>query len=353
MKALVTGANGFLGQHVVAALLERGVEVRAIVRPAAHLDGLAWPARVEVFRADLRASTDLGRALEGVDALVHLAASFEGGEDGMFASTVVGTERLLGAVRASACRHVILASSLSVYDWSAVKGTLDEDSPLEPAPDLYERDGYAIAKSWQERVARRMARDHGFDLTVLRPGFIWGRDHALLAAMGVRVGRVQLVIGPLSPIPMTHVENCSDIFAAAVTDARARGATLNVVDGPGPRIWTFVGEYLRGTGESVVRVPVPYRAALLAVRIAHRTLFRRNLRLPQILIPVRFEARLKPLRFSNRRARELLGWEAPLDHGSCLARTFAGERERASDTSLAADPGRPGRAKGGAASSGR
>ncbi len=74
MKALVTGANGFLGRHVVVALLARGIEVRALVRPAARLEALGWPSSVEVFRADLRTSRELGRAFEGVDVLLHLAA---------------------------------------------------------------------------------------------------------------------------------------------------------------------------------------------------------------------------------------------------------------------------------------
>ena len=51
MRVLVTGANGFLGRHVVGALLARGVEVRAMVRPAAHLGALGWPSSVEVFTA--------------------------------------------------------------------------------------------------------------------------------------------------------------------------------------------------------------------------------------------------------------------------------------------------------------
>ena len=79
MKVLVTGANGFLGRHVVAALLARGAEVRAMVRPAACLDVLQWPSSVEVFRADLRTSSELARAFEGVDVLLHLAAVVSGG----------------------------------------------------------------------------------------------------------------------------------------------------------------------------------------------------------------------------------------------------------------------------------
>ncbi|HEY2154447.1 MAG TPA: NAD(P)H-binding protein, partial [Isosphaeraceae bacterium] len=98
MKVLITGANGFLGRHVVDEFLKRGNEVRAMVRPAARIDGLGWPAEVEVFRADLRASRDLVSAFEGIDAVVHLAAGVKRSEDAQFAASVVGTERLLEAM---------------------------------------------------------------------------------------------------------------------------------------------------------------------------------------------------------------------------------------------------------------
>ena len=110
MRALVTGANGFLGRHVVDALLDRGIEVRAIVRPAALLDGLGWPSSVQVFRADLRTSRELHRAFEGVDVLLHLAAVVSGEEDAQFAGTVGGTERLLDAMATSACRRLVPVS---------------------------------------------------------------------------------------------------------------------------------------------------------------------------------------------------------------------------------------------------
>src|SRR6185369_6675413 len=130
MRALVTGANGFLGRHVVTALLARGIEVRAMVRPATRLDALGWSSSVEIFRADLRTSRDLPRAFEDVDVLIHLAAVVSGGEDAQFAGTVAGTERLLDAMATVACRRLVLCSSFSVYNYSAVRGTLDEDSPL-------------------------------------------------------------------------------------------------------------------------------------------------------------------------------------------------------------------------------
>jgi UDP-glucose 4-epimerase len=338
MRALVTGAGGFLGRHVVSTLVDRGIEVRAMVRPAATLEGLEWSEQVEILRADLRDQRALVGAFDGVDVLVHLAAVADGSDDFVFASTVTGTERLLAAMSGTGCRHLVLISSLSVYDWSSIGGTLDEDSPLEVAPHLYLRDGYAIAKAWQERVVRRAAEEDGFELTVLRPGFLWGRDHAHVAAMGMSLGSLHLVVGPLTRIPMTYVENCADLIGLTVTDGRARGRTFNVVDGPGERVWSQLGRYLRGTGRRGIRVPIPYRLAFALVRIARATFFRKSTNLPQILFPVRFEARLKPLRFTNRRVRDRLGWEPPFDLRASLARTFPAVGAPDLDGSPAVEP---------------
>jgi UDP-glucose 4-epimerase len=322
MKVLVTGANGFLGRHVVDALLARDLNVRALVRPASPVDALGWPTSLEVFRADLRTSRDLVRAFDGVEVVLHLAATLSGGEDAQFAGTVAGTERLLDAMAASACRRLVLCSSFSVYDYSATRKTLDETSPLHKTEDVYNRDGYTIAKWWQERVTRRTAEAHGWDLTVLRPGFIWGRDHSYLAALGQEVGRHHLVIGPMTRIPMTHVENCADVFVRATTDPRARGQTLNVVDGDGERIWTYLSDHLRGSRETGWRIPVPYTLGITAVRLCYATIFRTATKVPGILIPRRFESRLKPLHFDNRKLRETLDWSPPLDYRQCLARTY-------------------------------
>jgi 2-alkyl-3-oxoalkanoate reductase len=325
LNVLVTGAAGFLGRHVVAALLARGHRVRVLVRPATSIDGLSWADRVEVFRADLRSPRPLEGALEEIDVLVHLAARVGGSDAAQMADTVVGTERLLEAMARSATRRLVLASSFSVYDWGAVRGgVLTEESPLAAA-DLYRRDGYTIAKTWQERVARRMSRDHGWDLTVLRPGFIWGKDHADFAGLGQKVGRWYVVIAPAACAPLTHVENCADAFAEAVEDPRAAGETFNVVDNHGLSSWRYLGEYRRRTGARLIRIPVPYAAwltgALMASAVSRR-LFGEKAKLPGLFVPCRFRARFRPLRFDTRKIHDILGWSPPLDLESCLRRTY-------------------------------
>jgi UDP-glucose 4-epimerase len=276
---------------------------------------------VDFVRADL-VTGHLEGAFDGVGAVVHLAAATGGDEHDQFAATVIGTERLLAAMARSGCRRLILASSFAVYDWSRIDGTLDERSPLVPSHTLYARDGYCVAKSWQERVTRRLTATHGWDLVVLRPGFIWGKDRSELAACGQPLGPAQIVVGPLSRIPMTHVDNCADLFARVVDDPRASGETFNVVDGPGERIWRFLDQHFRGTGRRRVRVPIPYALTYFAVNAIFGRLAQKSPKLPGLLVPCRLEARMKPLTFTNRKAVRVLGWHPPLSYAECLTQSF-------------------------------
>jgi UDP-glucose 4-epimerase len=313
----VTGAAGFLGARVVDALVRRGHEVRALVRPAGAVP--AWDDRVRVSRADLREPGGAADALAGVSAVVHLAAQVTGSDEARFAGTVVATENLLATMAAADVRRLVLASSFSVYDWSRTGGEVSERTPLEQEPALYERDGYAIAKWWQERVVRRAAEQDGLELTVLRPGFIWGPGNELVDGVGQRLGGMQLVFGPAGRLPLTHVENCADCFAAAVESDSAVGATLDVVDGDAPRKWRYTCD----VGTARVRVPVPYVLAFGLVRFVHRVaraLLGERLRLPSIFVPRRFEARFKPVRSSGAEARRVLAWQPPFGYEEALRR---------------------------------
>lgn len=312
----MTGAGGFLGARVTQALARRGHEVVALVRPAGEPPRLG---AVEVVGGDLRDRPPPG-VLDGIDAVVHLAAQVTGGDEARFAGTVVATEHLLNAMQAAGVRRLVLASSYSVYDWSALGDSLDERSPLESARRVHERDGYAVAKLWQERVARRAAERGEIDLTVLRPGYIWGPGRELVPGIGQRVGGVELVFGPFARLPLTHVENCADCFAAALDSERAVGTTFNVVDGHGVSTWRYVRDV---AGAAALRIPVPYAVAFGAVRLVHRVaraLLGPRLRLPSIFVPRRFEARFKPVRSDAGRARELLGWQPPLSYEEALRR---------------------------------
>ncbi len=332
MKVLVTGANGFLGRAVVRVFQERGHAVRALVRPATTVAGL-WDDRVQVVRADLRLPFSPEELFEGVDTAVHLAADVTGGDEEQWASTVVGTERLLAAMCASGTRRLVLASSLSVYDWSATDSALTESTPI--ATNLVERGGYARAKVWQERLVRRAADAHSLEITVLRPGYIWGSAESYPPGVGQSIGRVHIVMGGRTRLPLTHVQNCADCFVAATERPSAVGRTFNVVDDDAVRAWRYMGEYLARTGTPGPRLVVPYGLSLRLVRLVQRAsklIFHGKGKLPSVMMPARFEARFKPLRFPTIELRTVLGWHPPYDFETALERTygapFAGRKSR-------------------------
>ena len=318
---LVSGAGGFLGRSVVDRLLERGHEVRAIVRPSSSKP--PWPDTVEVFRADLRVQDGLVSAFDGVDAVLHLAAATSGNEDTQFASTVVATERFLDAMAKSTVKRLIHVSSLVVYDWSKARSCMDEKTPLENNP--YAMGGYTIAKIWQERVVSRFAKKHSWDLTIARPGFIWGEGHAQIAGMGRQFGRLYLLFGPFTRLPLSHVDNCADCLVTAIENPAASGEILNIIDGDDVRVWRYAREYARRSGQRGPLLPVPYRVGLGVAQLAaltSRTLFGKKGKLPSLLTPRRFESQFKPIRFSNRKVTSVLDWRPRLSFDQCLDRSF-------------------------------
>ena len=322
MLVLVSGAGGFLGRYVVDRLLERSHEVRAIIWPASPVP--KWSSRhVDIFRADLCSYDNLVSAFEGVDALLHLAAAVSGDENVQFLSTIVATERLLSAMARSSVKRLVHVSSLVVYDWARAKGIMNEDTPLLNKP--YDMGSYTNAKVWQERLVSRFAKAHSWDLTIMRPGFIWGYQHAQIGGMGRQAGRMHFMFGPFTRLPLSHVVNCADCLVAAVERPAAVGETFNVIDGDEIRVWRYVQEYVKRSGQCRLLIPIPYRFGLSLARLAllvSRTLFGKKGQLPSLLTPRRFEAQFKPVRFSSLKLKEQLAWSPPLNFEACLNETY-------------------------------
>jgi UDP-glucose 4-epimerase len=321
MKVLVSGAGGFLGRHLVELLAGRGHSVRALIRPAAKEPN--WTGSVEPFRADLRVPDNLASAFAGVNAVVHLAAATTGSEDQQFSATVVGTENFLKAMAQSEVKRLIHVSSLVVYDWSQARKVLDEETPL--LQDIYGMGAYTIAKAWQERLVTRAAHAHGWDLTIMRPGFIWGPQHANLAGMGRHFRKTYVMFGPFSHLPLSHVTNCADCIAATLEKRAAIGETFNVIDSDEVRVWRYVREYARGTRQPGLFLPLPYAFGLAIAYLASFTsqiLFGKNARLPSLLMPRRYQSQFKPIRFNTRKLRDKLGWAPPMTFEESLRQTY-------------------------------
>lgn len=313
MKILVTGGNGFLGSYIVNALRDRGDVVRV-------LDFVSRDGRsdVEPFTADLVTSDNLEAAFDGVDVLVHLAASMRGRTEEIIHNTVEGSRRLLDAMARSTTRRIVLASSFSVYDWSKLGTSMSEDDEILDQSTMQAYDGYAQAKTLQERLTRDFARRNGWTLTVLRPAALWGRGVWGEFLIGKRIGMAQTVVAPSTPIRIVYVENAVDAFVLATRSTGSAELILNVIDDPQITSWRYAGIVQRRVGG--VRVPLPYTLGLFTARLASLLAWGSR-RLPYFLQPRRFEALHKPVACSNRLLREALGWTPRYTFDEALART--------------------------------
>ncbi|MGI9423654.1 MAG: NAD-dependent epimerase/dehydratase family protein [Hyphomicrobiaceae bacterium] len=312
MNILVTGANGFLGRHVVSSLLEVAdvdTRIRCLVRVGSNLHGLDR-LDVEVFRGSLDDESAYQEMLDGIDVVVHLAASMGGSPMGMFAETVVSTEKLVRHVNRSRVSRFVFCSSFSVYGASQLKAgaVFDERCPIEPNPT--KRDSYAWCKYYQELWVKEKLDEAG--LVVVRPGVIYGEGQGLLSS---RVGLqlpglpVFLRIGGRARLPLIHVANCADLIARATVRTDIKSEVFNAVDDECPTQSDYMAMYEGVCGKVPRKLWLPYPLFWLASACydgLHR-LSKGNF--PAIFSPYKARSMYRPFEYSNGKAKTLLNWQ--------------------------------------------
>ncbi|MFT4225570.1 NAD-dependent epimerase/dehydratase family protein [Micropruina sp.] len=325
MKVFITGATGFVGSYVVGDALAAGHEVRALVRPASRnpLASIAGHPRLSLVRADLRDRSTLGGALRDVDAVIHLAAAKSGDFSTQFAGTVLTTENLLTAMADSSAKRLVAVSTFSVYDYTHLSpgSVLDESSPIEQT--AARRDEYARTKLIQERLYRDASSE--FDVVILRPGMIYGRDNLWHSLLGSPLGPLFLKVGGRSVLPMTYVENCAQAITLALTSADAVGKVLNIVDDNLPT----QEQYIRALGaryDVPASITVPWPVLRFFAHIAsyvNARLLSGRAKFPGIVVPERLDARFKPFVYPNHAAKQALNWRPVYSLAESFARSVS------------------------------
>jgi dihydroflavonol-4-reductase len=167
MKALVTGATGFVGAAVARALLDAQWQVRALARKGSDRRNLR-ELEVEVCEGDLNDVDSLRRAIESCEGLFHVAADYRLGAPDpsqLYRANVEGTRNILAAARSSGIQRVVYTSSVATIGIPADGTPGDEQSPnsLENMIGHYKRSKYLA-----EEVAREAARE-GMSVVIVSP----------------------------------------------------------------------------------------------------------------------------------------------------------------------------------------
>lgn len=223
MKAVVTGAGGFLGLYLVERLVARGDEVRAFCRGSyPELDALG----VETVRGDIRNRNETIAACEGADVVFHVAAIAGIGMRwrDFFEINVLGTRHVLEGCRQCGVPRLVYTSSPSVtFDGGNQEG-VDES---EPYPERFLAH-YPHSKAIAEREVLEANGSNGLLTCSLRPHLIWGpRDRHLIPRLldRARSGRLRRVGEGKNLVDMIYVENAAEAHLQAA-DALTQGSPV-------------------------------------------------------------------------------------------------------------------------------
>ncbi|MFN8527475.1 MAG: NAD-dependent epimerase/dehydratase family protein [Anaerolineae bacterium] len=204
MKALVTGGTGFVGSHVVRALIDAGHEARVLHRQSSRLDALEG-LRFDSALGDITDLASLRAACVGVDWVFHVAAVadyWRADKQKMYDANVEGTRRVLIAAQEAGVRRVVFTSSAAAVGLHADGTPSDETDPFALPP---ERFPYGHTKVLAERVCAE-AVAQGQDIVIVNPVVVLGpgdlnqisgelllKTHRLSWAIPVPPGGVSLI----------------------------------------------------------------------------------------------------------------------------------------------------------------
>ncbi|HEY2826387.1 MAG TPA: NAD-dependent epimerase/dehydratase family protein [Pirellulales bacterium] len=269
MNALVTGAAGFLGRHIVQQLLARGEHVTAFCRTvpidSTKLFG-ADCSRVKIVAGDLRKATSVDAAIRSVETVYHTAsiAGLWGPWRGYRQNNVVGTQNVIAACRRNGVRRLVYTSSPSVVFTITNQGGVDESIPYTRRWLCH----YPHSKALAEQAVLAANGANGLLTCSLRPHLLWGPgDRHLLPRLlaRARAGQVRRVGDGNNLTDIVYVENAAiaHLQAADALDERSPvcGRAYFISQGEPVNCWQWVDDLLGLAGLPPVQHSMSFAAA--------------------------------------------------------------------------------------------
>ncbi len=271
MKVLVTGAAGFLGGHLVDMLVERGDEVRALVRPVEDASHLRNMTGVEVVQGDLADAASLRHAVRDMQRVYSVAAKTGpwGMEDDYRRINVQGLADLVHAAMDAGVQRIVHTSSITVYGHH-LHGIVTEEASFHAEDNPYSR-----TKIAGEKLLANLVRDEGAPVVIVRPGWIYGpRDTASFArfvAM-VEAGKGFILGSGKNIVPVVYVRDVAQgLIKAGDAGNEVIGRAYTLADDRRVTQAQYLNTIADCLGVPHVPLHLPYSGLYLAGRAAELT----------------------------------------------------------------------------------
>ena len=268
MRVLVTGATGFLGSALVPLLAREGHRVRVLARGGAP-EAEALGAEVE--RAPLEDRAAVRRALEGMEAVVHLAGrvDFDAHDaSSLYRLHVACTRELLEECQAARVARFVLASTSGTIAVSREKrvATEEDDAPIA----VVGRWPYYLSKIYQEKTALRFHRDTGLPVVVLNPSLLLGAGDDRMSSTDVvfKFLERRLPAMPSGGLSFVDVRDAAQAFAAALV--KGRPGERYLLGGANMTFEELFGRLSRLSGVAAPRARLPSAMNLAGARLLEK-----------------------------------------------------------------------------------
>jgi len=241
-RVLVTGADGFIGSHLVEQLLKGGNRVRAFIfynsfNSRGWLDSLPEHIikQIEIFSGDIRDPNGLRTAMVGIDQVYHLAAligipySYHS-PDSYVDTNIKGTLNVLQAARDFKTERILVTSTSEVYG-TALKVPIDETHPRQG------QSPYSASKIGADYIAESFYRSFNLPIIIVRPFNTYGPRQSARAVIPTIItqllhGAQEIQLGSLSPTrDFVYVKDTVRGFTSIASSERSIGEEINIATG--------------------------------------------------------------------------------------------------------------------------
>ena len=239
-KVLVTGADGFIGSHLVEALLAAGYKVRALSQYNSFnnwgwLEDIAANVRLEIVCGDIRDADFCRTISRDIDTVYHLAALIAIpysylAPDSYVDTNIKGTLNMCQAARDCGVRRIVVTSTSEVYG-TAMYVPIDEKHPRQP------QSPYSATKIGADAIAKSFYNAFDLPLVIARPFNTYGPRQSARAIIPtiitqIAAGNTQIKLGDLSPTrDFNFVEDTAAGFIALGETEGIEGREINIATG--------------------------------------------------------------------------------------------------------------------------